>query len=248
MNPEAYLEMANTESVHWWFAARRDILDHVIGKFGLPATARILEAGSGTGGNLMMLSAHGSVSAIEMDEAACRIAREKTGDRVDLRRGHFPDDIPFKGETFDLIGMFDVLEHVEQDVETLAALRGLLAPGGRMLVTVPAYQWMWSAHDVFLHHKRRYTATSLRKTLADAGLRVERVSYFNMWLLPLAALARLKDRLRPSGHASGTAIPAPFVNRALFSIFRSERSLLDRFNLPAGLSLLAVVRRGDDGT
>ena len=246
MNPEAYLEMANTESAHWWFAARRDILSHVIGKFGLPVSARILEAGSGTGGNLVMLSAHGEVSAIEMDEVACRIAGEKTGGRFDLRRGCFPDDIPFKGETFDLIGMFGVLEHVEQDVETLVALRGLLAPSGRMLITVPAYPWMWSAHDVFLHHKRRYTANSLRKALADAGLRVERVSYFNMWLLPLAMLARLKDRLRPGGHASGTAVPASFVNRLLFSIFRSERYLLDWFNLPAGVSLLAVVRRGDD--
>ena len=78
-------------------------------------------------------------------------------------------DIPFKGETFDLIGMFDVLEHVEQDVETLQALRGLLAPGARMLITVPAYPWMSGAHDVFLQHKRRYTAKSLRKTLVDAG-------------------------------------------------------------------------------
>lgn len=244
MNPEAYLEMADTEAVHWWFAARRDILDHLIGGLGLPASARILEAGSGTGGNLAMLSAHGEVSAIEMDEVACRIAREKTGGRFDLRRGCFPDDIPFRGETFDLIGMFDVLEHVEQDVETLVALRGLLAPGGRMLITVPAYRWMWSAHDEFLQHKRRYTAKSLRHALAGAGLRVERVSYFNLWLSPLAMLARLKDWLLRSGRSSGTAVPPALVNRALCSIFRSERRLLDRFDLPAGVSLLAVVRHG----
>ncbi len=106
---------------------------------------------------------------------------------------------------------------------------------------------MWSGHDVFLHHKRRYTAKSLRRALADAGLRVERVSYFNMWLLPLAMLVRLKDRLLPSGRSSGTAVPAGLVNRALFAVFRSERFLLDRFDLPAGVSLLAVVRRGDDG-
>jgi SAM-dependent methyltransferase len=211
---------------------------------GLPATARILEAGSGTGGNLSMLLAHGSVSAIEMDETACRIAREKADGRVDLRRGHFPDDIPFGGETFDLIVMFDVLEHVEQDVETLHALRGLLAPGGRMLITVPAYPWMWSEHDVFLQHKRRYTAETLRKALTGAGLRVERVSHFNMWLLPLAMLARLKDRLLPGRRSSGSAVPPAFVNRALFSIFRSERRLLDWFDLPAGVSLLAVVSAG----
>ena len=114
-----------------------------------------------------------------------------------------------------------------------------------MLITVPAHQWLWGAHDVFLQHNRRYTAKTLRKTLTNAGLRVERLSYFNMWLLPLAMLARLKDRLFRSGRSSGTAVPARFINRALFSIFRSERYLLDWFDLPAGVSLLAVVRRGD---
>ena len=155
MNPKAYLEMANTESVHWWFAARRDILSHVIGQLAFPTSARVLEAGSGTGGNLEMLSAHGSVSAIGMDEVACCIARDKTGDRFDLRQGCFSNNIPLKRETFDLIGMFDVREHVERNVETLAALWSLLAPGGHMLITVPAYQWRWNAHDKFLHHRRR---------------------------------------------------------------------------------------------
>jgi hypothetical protein len=116
-----------------------------------------------------------------------------------------------------------------------------------VLITVPAYQWMWSAHDEFLHHKRRYTAKCLRKVLADAGLRVERVSYFNMWLLPLAMLARLKDRLIPGGRSSGSAVPPAFVNRTLCSIFRSEQHLLDRFDLPVGVSLMAVVRRSDGG-
>ena len=98
----------------------------------------------------------------------------------------------------------------------------------------------------FLQHKRRYTAKSLRRALTDAGLRVEWVSNFNVRLLPLAVLARLEDRLFRSGSSSGTAVPAAFVNRALLSIFRSERRLLDRFDLPAGVSMLAVVR-WDDG-
>lgn len=138
--------------------------------------------------------------------------------------------------------MFDVLEHIDEDVATLAALRKHLAPGGRMLITVPAYPWLWSAHDVFLHHKRRYTAQRLRKVFNDSGLHLDRISYFNTLLLPLAALGRLRDRIVSSGQSSGRAIPPALINAALETIFASERHLLKRFNLPAGVSLMAIAR------
>jgi SAM-dependent methyltransferase len=240
MNPEAYVEMAATESAHWWFRGRRRILDSIIGSMALPDAARILEAGSGTGGNLSMLSHHGSVSAFEMDDRARELAAEKASGRFILRAGSCPHAIPFPGEQFDLICMFDVLEHIDEDVATLAALRTHLAVGGRVLVTVPAYPWLWGAHDVFLHHKRRYTSRSLRQALAAGGLAVDRVTYFNMLLLPLAVLARLKDRLIARKRSSGTTAPLAPVNAALGAIFSSERHLLTALNLPAGVSLLAI--------
>jgi SAM-dependent methyltransferase len=241
MNPEAYVEMAATESMHWWFCARRKILECVIETMGLPHSARILEVGSGTGGNLLMLSRYGDVSALEMDENARRLSSEKTHVQFAIRAGSCPDNIPFEGEQFDLICMFDVLEHIDEDVETLAALRKHLAPSGRMLITVPAYQWLWSAHDVFLHHKRRYTARSLREVFKQSGLRVDRLTYFNTLLLPLAALVRLKDRMASSKKSSGTETPPPFINSILKTIFASERHMLASFNLPAGISLLGIV-------
>lgn len=240
MHPEAYLEMAATESTHWWFRGRRRIIDRVIDSMALPRAARILEAGSGTGGNLSMLSHHGSVSAFELDDHARELATEKTAGRFTLRSGSCPHDIPFPGEQFDLICMFDVLEHIDEDVPTLAALRTHLAAGGRVLVTVPAYPWLWSSHDAFLHHKRRYTLRSLRQALAAGGLTVDRITYFNMLLLPLAVLGRLKDRLMPRERSSGTAVPPAPVNAALGAILSSERNLLTRFDLPAGVSLLAI--------
>ncbi|WP_426700418.1 class I SAM-dependent methyltransferase [Rhodanobacter sp. Col0626] len=242
MNPEAYVEMAGTESRHWWFCARRKILGSVIETMGLPHHARILEVGSGTGGNLTMLSQHGNVSALEMDENARKLSSDKTHDQFAIHAGSCPDNIPFQDERFDLICMFDVLEHIDEDVETLAALRRYLAPGGRMLITVPAYQWLWSAHDVFLHHKRRYTARTLREAFHRSGLRIDRLTYFNTLLLPLAALARLKDRASSRKKASGTEIPPPFINSTLNAIFASERHMLANFNLPAGVSLLGIVR------
>lgn len=242
VNPEAYLEMAATESRHWWFRARRKILERIIESMRLPGSARILEVGSGTGGNLMMLSRHGSVLGLEMDENARRLASEKTRGQFTIRAGNCPDNIPFRGEQFDLICMFDVLEHINEDVETLAALRRHLAPGGRMLISVPAYPWLWSTHDTFLHHKRRYTARTLRQVFDKSGLGIDRITYFNTLLLPLVALARLKDRIVSREKSSGTGVPTPFVNSLLYAIFSSEGHMLTLFNLPAGVSLLGIVR------
>lgn len=242
MTPAAYLEMAETEDQHWWFVARRAIILSVLEGLNLPRDAAILEVGSGTSGNLEMLGRFGRVSAIEMDDTARRISAEKTGGRFDIRAGVCPGEIPFSGERFDLICLFDVLEHIEEASPTLAELRKHLAPGGLILVTVPAYRWLWSAHDVFLHHKRRYTAGLLRAQADAAGLVPDRISYFNTLLFPLAAVMRMLDRLRGRTVASGNDVPAAPVNALLRSVFAAERHLLKAVNLPFGVSLLGVLR------
>ncbi|MBA5606961.1 class I SAM-dependent methyltransferase [Duganella sp. FT3S] len=241
MSPEAYLEMADTEQRHWWFTGRRAILDAVLAGMALPAAARILEIGSGTGGNLALLAGHGAVSALEMDPGARLISLARTGHRFDIRQGRCPDDVPFPPASFDLVCMFDVLEHIDEDVATLALAKTLLAGGGRMLLTVPANRWMWGPHDVFLHHQRRYSAAELRRKVGAAGLRLERLTHFNTLLFPLAAAARITDRLSGKQAASGTAIPAAPVNRLLHQAFSSERHLLRFMGLPFGVSLLAIV-------
>ncbi|MDY6945771.1 MAG: class I SAM-dependent methyltransferase [Pseudomonadota bacterium] len=242
MDPKAYLEMADTEDRHWWFVGRRAVLRDLIGAFKMPSTASILEVGSGTGGNLEMLCEFGEVKAMELDAHARELAIRKTQGRVEVRAGRCPDDIAFADQRFNLICMFDVLEHVEEDVATLAALRRSLASGGRLLVTVPAFSWLWSTHDEFLHHKRRYTAHDLEIKCAAAGLKMERVSYFNTFLFPLGVLARVKDRLVRSKVASGVGLPASPVNFLLRQIFSMETVLLRRMNLPFGMSLLAVLQ------
>ncbi len=243
MDPNAYVQMAETEARHWWFVARRKILASQIDSLGLRREPRILEVGCGTGGNLQMLATFGSVSAMEMNPDAITIARSKIGTRADIRQGYCPEQIPFRGEQFDLICMFDVLEHIEQDEETLRALAEYLAPGGRLLLTVPAYEWMWGAHDEFLHHKRRYSGDELKSKVRQAGFKLERISFFNTLLFPLAALVRIKERLSRSSSASGKAIPSPVVNSLLNRVFSLESALLRKVNLPFGVSLLAVARR-----
>lgn len=245
MNPAAYVEMDQTESAHWWFRGRRAILRSTIARLELPPNPRILEVGCGTGGNLDMLARFGRVSALEMDDAARAMAARKTGDRYDIRAGSCPHDIPFAPGSFDLVCLFDVLEHIEDDAQTLVRLRERLAPNGRLLITVPAYQWLHGAHDEFLHHKRRYTARRLRGQCAAAGLSPARMSYFNTLLFPLAAIARLKDKLLGGTSVTGTAIPPPLVNAAFERVFGSERWLLERVDLPFGISLLCVAQASD---
>ena len=241
MSPEAYLQMAETEAEHWWFRGRRDVLRSVLRSLVLPSRARVLEVGSGTGGNLEMLAEFGSVSGVEMDETARRLTAASTGGRFDIRAGRLPDDLPFERERFDLVCFFDCLEHIDDDVGSLTRMRGILAPGGRVLVTVPAYQWLWSAHDVFLQHHRRYNRATLAACAEAAGYRVERVTYFNSLLLPLAVAVRVIDRLLKRERSSGDATPASALNALLYRVFSAERHWVSRGSLPCGVSLLAVL-------
>jgi SAM-dependent methyltransferase len=233
--------MAETESHHWWFTGRRRILESVITSLGLPEDAKILEVGCGTGGNLDMLAQFGRVSGIEMDARARGLAESKTEGRFEIRPGRCPAEIPFESVTFDLICLFDVLEHIEEDVATLQCMRKLLARDGRLVLTVPAHPWMWGPHDEFLHHRRRYSSRELRVKAARAGLALRRLSYFNTFLFPLALLARLSDRALKRDSASRTRVPPASINRLLHSIFSAERHVLSSFDLAFGMSLLAVL-------
>ncbi len=244
MEKSAYLQMANTEQNHWWFCGRRAILQRLLSQYLADKPLQhILEIGAGTGGNLEMLSRFGKLSATEMNDEARRIANTRT--QVVVHPGALPNALPTFAQKFNLICLFDVLEHVEDDTASLRAIRELLTPDGVILLTVPAHPWLWSRHDKLLHHKRRYTRDSLYEHIANAGLRVQRFSYFNTFLFPAAAVARLLDRLRKGEAAYGAEMPITFINAVLKRVFMSEAALLARFNLPVGVSMLAMVGRED---
>lgn len=242
MEASEYRFMAQHQDRHWWFVGRRAVLAALLDGLRLPRDARILEIGCGPGGNLPLLGRYGRVTALEMDAYARAFARDNTG--VDVRDGRLPDALPFAGERFDLVCLFDVLEHVADDHAALTAIGGLLAPGGRLLLTVPAHQWLWSVHDQNLHHQRRYARAALCERLAGSGLVAERVSFFNTLLFAPAVAARLLDRWRGHAAASGVSVPAAPVNRLLTGLFAAEAPWLRRWNLPFGLSLLALARAG----
>ena len=233
-----YDRMAELDERHWWYRARRDILATLIARrLPLSADARILEIGCGTGHNLRMLARFGAVDGIEIDEAARAIAEQRLGRTI--LSCPLPALEGVANGTYDLIAALDVIEHVDADVESLTTIRRKLRPGGRILLTVPAHPWMWSAHDVANHHKRRYTAGTLRRAIQAAGLRADLLSPFNSLLFPLAAAARIAGRITGKEGSDDALPPAP-LNKAFEMIFGLERYAIGRVPFPPGVSLVAI--------
>ncbi len=233
-----YDRMAELDQIHWWYRARRQILQTLIARAVRPPEgARLLEVGCGTGHNIEMLQRFGHVDAIEIDPAARSIAEDRLGRKVSGAR--LPKLAGIKRGHYDLVAALDVVEHIDDDEATIAALAGCLKPGGKLLLTVPAHQWMWSAHDELNHHKRRYSTRSLRKLVQGSPLKLDRIGYFNSFLFPLAVTARLASKLTGRG-GEDDKLPPRAVNALFDRIFAAERHLVGRLPLTPGLSLFAV--------
>ena len=238
MDRIVYDRMAAHDSTHWWYRARRDILSDYLTRYGeLPKDARILEIGCGTGHNLPMLSGFGTVEAIEIDPDARAIAADRLGRPVGDQP--LPTLSGVERGAYDLVAVLDVVEHIEDDVAALAAMKTLLKRGGKILIAVPAHQWLWSAHDVVNHHHRRYSKSTLAQAIAAAGLKPARLTYFNSLLFPLAAAARIAGRLTGRDDSDDSP-PAKPLNALFERIFRLERYAVGRLPMPPGVSIVTL--------
>jgi SAM-dependent methyltransferase len=239
MEETLHQEYARVGDRHWWFRGRRAIFAAIFDTIAAGEAdrrRRLLDVGCGTGDVLSVLKAYGEVHAIDVSEVAVQYCRERYGPTVDVRLGRVPEDVP-QDASFDVVTAFDVIEHLDDDVLGLTALRGALKPGGWLVCTVPAFDFLWTGHDVANHHRRRYRAPLLRERVASAGFTVDRVTYFNTLLFPAAVAVR---RLRPQQHHM--RVPPAWLNAALARVFASERHWVNRRSLPFGLSLLVVAR------
>jgi SAM-dependent methyltransferase len=213
------------------------------------AGLRLLDIGGANSLYPLMMTEWGSVTVIEPDEDAIDVARAVL--RADIRKGSLPDDLDVDGP-FDVITMLDVLEHVADDGRALEAVRALLAPDGRAIITVPALPVLYSDHDRVLHHFRRYTGRTLRVAVETADLRLERMSYWTSLLLPLVAVQRTASRIRSAlvpGRKLEYSVKTPRkgLNTLLGGVMSVERRLLRNVRMPVGSSLFAVVRRARPG-
>lgn len=238
MDRIVYDRMAAHDTTHWWYRGRREILADYLRRWaGLPDHARILEIGCGTGHNLPMLAQFGDVDAIEIDPAARAVAEKRLGKPIGT--SPLPDLSDAAEASYDLVAILDVLEHVEDDVAALRAIATRLKPGGRILITVPAHPWMWSAHDVVNHHHRRYTRRTLAAAMEKAGLEWRKFGYFNSLLFPAAVAARFVGKLTGKEDSDDSPPPGP-INTAFEHIFALERHMVGRVPMPPGLSLVTL--------
>lgn len=248
MEPDYYRRYFELEDRHWWFIGRREVLLRQLDRHFRPragADATVLDFGCGTGAMLGYLARYGQVQGVDASAEAVGFCRERGVEAV-IRADGLP--LPFEAGSFDLVTALDVIEHVDRDDELLAELHRVAKPGGTLLVTVPAFRFLWGQQDEVSHHKRRYTAPELRERIAAAGWRVERLTYFNTLLFPPIAAVRV---LRRAGRRAGPPRSdfelsnPPAVNRLLAWIFSLEAPLVERYDLPFGVSVLALARRAD---
>jgi SAM-dependent methyltransferase len=236
------LQTHRVEDRHWWYRGRRLVLERTIAGLRLPARARILDAGCGSGRNMVDFARHGEVTGVELSPASAELARGRhVGEVVE---GSVME-MPFAEDSFDLAVCLDVIEHLPDDRGALRELRRVVAPGAPLLVTVPAYQWLWSGHDEINHHCRRYSRRTLRQAAREAGWECTYATHFNSLLLPVAIALRALDRLHHGTTESSLDlwVPPAAVNWALQQPLNLEAALIGRGGrIPAGLSLLAVLR------
>jgi SAM-dependent methyltransferase len=241
MKPEFYPMLHEIQTRHWWYAARRELLAEVVRSLGPLPEGVIYDLGCGVGANLPVLQKFDRTIGVDSAEAAVTFCHERGFD--DVRLADLGRLEGLERGSASLVVLADVLEHLEDEGPCLEAVRQLLVEGGALVVTVPAFMFLWGPSDVLVHHKRRYTERQLRDVVGRY-FDVERTTYFNTLLFGATAIGRVAERVldRP-GHEAAGVPPAP-INEALRAIFSSERHLLRRrIRLPFGVSILCIAHR-----
>lgn len=241
-----YSEYAAIQSTHWWYLARAQIIEAVLRQY-LPPNRhrRLLDLGCGPGGMRPMLTQFGQLTSTDFSIAALQFCQAQHLDHLlaaDAMR------LPFVTDAFDAACVLDVLEHLSDDALAAHELFRVIKPDGKLLLTVPACQFLWGRQDIVNHHFRRYAASRLRALLRSAGFEVLKLSYFNTFLFPPVAVLRLGYRLlglnrakRPGELCSDFSLPSRgWLNELPRRIFTAEKGWLQRRNFPIGVSLMAV--------
>jgi SAM-dependent methyltransferase len=243
MKEHTYPIMFRVEQSHWWYTGRRKILARFVEDICRSVTdrrPRILDVGCGTGANLLMLSEYGDAEGVDISEDALAFCRERGLEKVKLGAG---EKLPYDDGTFDLVTALDVVEHMDDDLAGLREMRRVLRPGGRVLLFVPTFMFLWGVQDDVSNHRRRYRLPELRGVLEQAGFEIERTTYANITFFLPILLARKLMRLTGIKAESENNINVSALNGVLGSVFGAESVVLKYMNIPFGVSGLCVARK-----
>jgi len=245
VNKAEYATMAEREKTYWWHLGRLRIIETYISKAkGNKKKFKIMNIGCGTGGTIDMLENFGSVDNVDISDDAIKFMRDQGYKNItkvkDIK-------LPFKDKTYDMVGAFDVLEHIDNQVEALREWKRIIKDDGAIVITVPAYQWLWSDHDVSLHHKRRYTTTRLALAAREAGLKPQKKSYAIVFSLPLIVGFRFINKAlgrKADSETSYVDVPS-WVNSLFSNLLYAEAKLHKFMRFPAGTSVVTILRKAD---
>ena len=243
MQQHTYSIMYEVEEAHWWFVGRRRIIESFVSEICRDLNVerpRILDVGCGTGANLEMLAQFGEAEGVDVSTDALAFCRARGLESV--KQGA-AEDLPYADGSFDLVTGLDVVEHLDSDVAGLKEMHRVLRPNGRILLFVPAFMFLWGVQDDISHHRQRYTLKTLRRSVTEAGFRVERATYANISFFAPILLGRAFMRMTGLKPASENNINVSALNGILGRILGAESFALRRINFPFGVSALCVARK-----
>jgi SAM-dependent methyltransferase len=252
MQHHTYAILRRVEQTHWWFVGRRQIiksfLERIVrdlkeiraeGQRQSPAL-NILDVGCGTGANLEMLSEFGEVEGVDVSDEALSFCRQRG--LTNVKQGA-AESLPYEANSFDLVTGLDVVEHLDDDLAGLKEMRRVLRGGGRALLFVPAFMFLWGVQDDVSNHRRRYTLKELKRVVQRAGFEVERATYVNLSFFAPILLGRLFMRATGLRPESENILTIGFLNGVLGKLLGAESLPLRYLNFPFGVSIICVARK-----
>ena len=244
MQRHTYAIMNRVEDSHWWYVGRRLILESFLE--GIIKSSKvqtqppkILDVGCGTGGNLEMLRRFGAAEGVDVSDEALEFCRSKG---LTVHKG-LAESLPFADESFDVVTALDVVEHLDDDVAGLTEMFRVLKIGGKTLIFVPAFMWLWGVQDDVSNHRIRYTKRQIVERLKKAGFQIERATFANWTFFAPILAGRTLMKVTGIKPESENNVNISALNGVFGKIFGAERFWLKNFNFPFGVSIVIVAKK-----
>lgn len=240
MEKYLYEDLYELEEKHWWHIAKRENYLSLMNRFLNAQKPKILDIGCGTGKNIEVLSRLGNTWGLDSSKEALKFCQKRGLKNITLGRS---DKTKFPGNSFDAVTLLDVLEHTD-DNKTLTEIYRILKPGGSLVITVPAFQWLWSKWDEVLHHQRRYSKSNLTKILKNNNFSIMKISYLYAFLiLPILIVRLFKSKFSKGAYSSDFKLSSGLINKLLLTISKLENKIMIKWGVPFGTSLICVARK-----